>query len=157
SKIKKATGSSDKLYPFPEIQGTTDKTDANKEGSLGYGLKFVLLQGKPAYEFTMLPGTQQEKALRKFNNQTIPVFVFDDASNMWGVGDTSGNFSGANCLVSVIGKGFEDGQNPKATIITISYVNASDFFDNQYFANTTFGIGDLVGLVDFVPTEIGAH
>lgn len=146
-RIQRSTGVGDKLYPFPEIQGTTDQTDANKIGTLGYGLKFVLLQGKPAYEFTMIAGTTQEKAMRKFNNVTIPGFVFDDASNVWGVGDSSGNFSGAQMLVSVTGKGFDDGQNAKATVVTISYINSSDFYDDDFFAPTTFGIGDLSGLV----------
>jgi hypothetical protein len=157
AKLKKATGASDKLYPFPEIQGNTDKTDANKEGTLGYGLKFILLQGKPAYEFDMIPGTTQEIAMRKFNNTQVPVYVFDDASNIWGVSDTSGNFSGATCLISVLGKGFDDGQNPKTTKVSISFVSAADFYDNAAFASTSFGIGDLVGLVDVVLSEKSAH
>lgn len=147
-RIQRATGTSDKLFPFPEIQGSTDQTDANKTGTLGYGLKFVLLQGKPAYEFTMIAGTSQEKALRKFNNTTVPLFVFDDAGNIWGVGDSTGNFFGAQVLVSVTGKGFDDGQNAKSTVVSVSFINSSDFYDDDFFASTNFGIGDLAGLVD---------
>lgn len=157
ARIQRATGSSDKLFPFPEIQGTTDQTDANKTGTLGYGLKFVLLQGKPAYEFTMIAGTTQEKAMRKFNNTTVPGWVFDDAAKVWGVGDAAGNFFGAQMLVSVTGKGFDDGANAKATEVTISYVNSSDFYDNDFFASTNFGIGDLSGLVDINLSEISAN
>lgn len=157
ARIQRATGQPDKLFPFPEIQGNTDQTDADKTGTLGYGLKFILLQGKPGYEFTMIAGTTQEKALRAFNNTTIPVFVFDDGGRVWGVGDAAGNFFGAQCLVSVKGKGFDDGSNVKATTVTISFINTSDFYDNDFFAPTNFGIGDLTGLVDVVLSEISAH
>lgn len=157
ARIQRSTGTPDKLFPFPEIQGATDQTDADKTGTLGYGLKSILLQGKPAYEFTMIAGSTQEKALRAFNNTTIPVFVFDDGGRVWGVGDSSGNFSGAQCLVSVKGKGFDDGANPKATTMNISFIDASDFYDDAFFAPTTFGIGDLTGLVDITLSEISGH
>lgn len=150
SKIKKATGSIDKLFPFPEIQGTTDKTDAPKEGSLGYGLKFILLDGKPAYEFTMVPGTTQEQKLRKFNKKTVPAYVLDDGGNTWGTKDTAGVFKGPKALISVIGKGYDDGSNAKATVITVSFISSSDFYDNAAFAPTSFNIGNLPGLVDGV-------
>ncbi len=157
AKMKLATGNAQKLYPFPEIQGTNDKTDANKEGSLGYGLKFILLKGKPAYEFDMVPGTAQEQEMLKWHNKDVPVFVFDDASQVWGKKDTSGNYVGAKCKISVTAKPFEDGQNPKATKVTISYINTDDFEKNAWAAQTSFSIGDLIGLVDAVLSEISAH
>lgn len=155
--MQSAAGSPGKLYPFPEIQGNTDQTDADKTGTLGYGLKQILLQGKPAYQFDMIAGTTQEKALRKFNNTTIPVFVFDDGQRVWGVTDASLNFTGAQVLVSVKGKSFDDGNNVKTTTVTISFINTSDFYDNQAFAQTSFGLGDLQGLVDVALSEVSAH
>lgn len=157
AKLKLATGNASKLYSFPEIQGVSDKTDANKEGSLGYGLKFILLKGKPAYEFDMVPGTAQEQEMLKWHNKDVPVFVFDDASQIWGKLDTSNNFVGAKCKISVTAKGFEDAQNPKATKVVISYINTDDFEKNGACAQTTFGIGDLVNLVDAILSEISAH
>lgn len=157
ARIQRAAGSSDKLFSFPEIQGNTDQTDADKIGTLGYGLKVVLLQGKPGYVFTTITGSTQEKALRKFNNKTVPVFVFDDGGNLWGTVDSEGNYFGCNCLISVKGKGFDDANNAKTTDITISFINASDFYDDAAFVQTTFGISDLAGLVDATLSEISAH
>lgn len=157
TKVKSAAGSASKLFPFPSIQTTNDKTDAPKEGTYGYGLKQILLQGLPAYEFIMIPGTTQEKKMRQFHNKTVPVFVFDDAGNVWGVGDTSGNFFGATCLISVIGKGFEDGQNVKGTTVQISYVNAGDFYDSAYFMSTTFSISSLKALNDGIVAPVAVN
>lgn len=157
ARIQRATGVSDKLYPFPEIQGNTDQTAADKTGTLGYGLTQVLLQGKPGYLFTLIAGSTQEKALRKFNTKTVPVFIFDDGGNIWGKVDNLGNFSGTDVLISVKGKGFDDASNPKTTDITIGFVNASDFYDTAAFAATNFGIGDIQGLVDVTGFEVSAH
>lgn len=156
ARIQRATGSIDKLFPFPEIQGTTDQTDADKTGTLGYGLKFILLQGKPAYELQMLAGTTQEKAMRAFHGQTIPAYMFDDQSDVWGHTDSAANFIGDSVLVSVKGKGYEDGNNTKYTTVTLSWVNASEFYDQAAFVSTSFGIGDMIGLNDIVLSQISA-
>lgn len=149
-KIKKANTASDKLFPFPVIQGTTDKTVAAKEGNLGYGLRVVLLRSKPGYEFDVLAGSSLEKKLMKFNNKTIPVYVFDDASNIWGVVNSVGTFSGALYLLTVEPRGFGDGQNPQTTKISISIIDSKDFTENSKFASTDFTTSDLTGLLDAV-------
>lgn len=150
AKIKKANTASDKLFPFPVIQGTTDKTVAAKEGNLGYGLRVVLLRSKAGYEFDVLAGSSLEKKLMKFNNKTIPVYVFDDSSNIWGVVNGAGTFSGAQYLLTVEPRGFGDGQNPKTTKISISIIDSKDFTENSKFASTDFSTSDLVGLLDAV-------
>src|ERR1700753_64302 len=156
-RLQRATGTADKLYSFPEFQGNTDQTVADKTGTLGYGLVVPLSQGKPGYLFNTIAGVSQEKALRKFNNKTVPVFVFDDGGNIWGKVDSSGVFSGCDCLVSVKGKGFDDANNAKTTDITIGFINSTDFYDNPAFASTTFGIGDLQGLVDVTLAEVSPN
>jgi hypothetical protein len=150
TKIKKANTASDKLFPFPVIQGNTDKTVAAKEGNLGYGLRVGLLRSKPGYEFDVLAGSSLEKKLMKFNNKTIPVYVFDDSSNIWAVVNSAGVFSGALYLLTVEPRGFGDGQNPKTTKVSISIIDSKDFTENSKFASTDFSTSDLVGLLDAV-------
>jgi hypothetical protein len=84
AKTKLATGDATKLFPFPELQGNTDQTEAPKTGSLGYGLKFVLLGAKPAYEFDVVAGSTLEQKLLAFDGKTLPVYVHDSGSNTWG-------------------------------------------------------------------------
>jgi hypothetical protein len=157
TKIKKANTASDKLFPFPVIQGTTDQTDAAKIGTLGYGLKVKLLRSKPGYEFDVLAGSSLEKKLIKFDGKTLPVFVFDNAGNIWGVQDSAGNFSGAKYLVGVEPRGFGDGQNPKTTKISLSIIDSKDFTENSKFASTDFSTSDLVGLLDAVIFSTAAN
>lgn len=156
-KIKRANTAGDKLFPFPVIQGNTDKTVAAKEGNLGYGLRVVLLRSKPGYEFDVLAGSSLEKKLMKFNNKTIPVYVFDDSSNIWGTINSIGTFSGALYLLTVEPRGFGDGQSPKTTKISISIIDSKDFTENSKFASTDFTTSDLTGLLDAVLFESAVH
>lgn len=155
--IKQSNTAGTKLFPMPVIQGTTDQTDAAKVATLGYGLKVKLLRSKPGYEFDVLAGSSLEKKLIKFDGKILPVFVFDDSDNIWGVVDSAGNFSGAKYLVSVEPRGFGDAQNAKTTKISISIIDSKDFTENSKFASTDFSTNDLTGLLDAVVYETAAH
>lgn len=155
--MKLATGSADKLFPFPVIQTVTDKTEAAKEGTLGYGLKVKLLRSKQGYEFDVLAGSALEKKLIAFDGQVVPLTIFDDKFQLWGVSDDDGNFSGANYLVGVEPRGFGDANNPKTTKISISIVDAADFVENASVVLTTIAASELRGLLDVTMTERAAH
>lgn len=148
SKLKKAAGSPDKLFPFPVIQGNTAKTTAAKFGTLGYGLEVKLLRSKAGYEFDVVAGSSLERKLMAFDGLIVPLFIMDSSSNMWGVIDSNLNFKGAKYLIGVEPKDFEDAQNAKTTKITISIIDSRDFVENAQFANTSFNAADIVGLND---------
>ena len=153
-KLKLAAGDSEKLFPFPIIQTTVDKSDPAKEATLGYGLKVKLLRSRAGYEFDVLAGSSLEKKLIKFDGKIIPLFIFDDQANVWGIKAANGNFAGAKYLVGVEPRGFGDAQNAKTTKITISIIDSRDFTENAYFYSTDFSVNDLTGLLDADITEI---
>jgi hypothetical protein len=157
AKMKLARSSSTKLYPLPVVQGVTDKTEAAKYGSLGYGLQFKLLRSKPGYEFDVLAGTALEKQLIKFDGQQIPMFLLDDKSIIWGSGDGTGELEGINVLVGVEPRPFGDAQNPKSTKITVSFVDGADGVENLYGMATDLTTADLKGLNDVVLSEKSSH
>jgi hypothetical protein len=148
SRLKLATGSNEKLFPFPEIQGVTNKTEAPKEGTLGLGLKEILLDGKPGYEFDVVVGTSLEKRLRKFNSQQIPVMILDQNGNIWGKLDDDNKFIGTKVLIYIVGQAFGDGNGSTMTKIQISFVSAKDFYDSAAFVTSTLTSSDMVGLLD---------
>jgi hypothetical protein len=157
--VKLAKGSAAKLFPFPEIQGVTNNQEANAEGALGLGLKFILREGKPAYAFDIVTGTALERKLRKFNRQTVPVFIVDDANQVWGKKDSAGNFVGFDALIFVTGKPFSDGssvESERAQVI-VSFVSAADLFDNAYIMPIDFNINSIEGLLDVEFREPSAH
>ena len=125
-----------------------DQTEAAKYGTLGYGLKIKLLRSKQGYEFDVIAGSSLEKKLIKFDGKVIPIFIFDDQSNIWGIKDSNDNFKGARYLVGVEARGFGDANNAKVTKITISLIDSRDFTENAEFASTTFSTTDIEGLVD---------
>jgi hypothetical protein len=157
-KTKLATGDNQKLYPFPELQGNTDQTEAPKTGSLGYGLKFVLLGPKPAYEFDVVAGSTLEQKLMAFDGQTLPVYVRGNSGKTWGVlSRTTGAFKGYTVLVSIVGKPFEDGQNAKSTKVTLSFVSSDEFYKSSAYITTDMVASDLTGLMDGTMYEPTAH
>lgn len=153
SKLKQATGSSDKLFPFPVIQGNTDKTTAAKMATLGYGLQLKLLRSKAGYEFDVLAGSSLEKKLIAFDGLIVPCFIMDDKSKIWGILDSDKNFKAAKYLVGVEPKGFEDGNSAKTTKISLSIIDSRDFVENAEFAGTSFNASDIVGLNDVLLYE----
>lgn len=157
NRLKRNAGDAEKLFPFPVIQGTSDKTVAAKEGSLGYGLTFKLLRGKPGYEFDVLAGSSLEKKLIAFDKKQIPLFIYDDSAQIWAKQDSAGNFIGVKYVVGVEPRPYGDAQNAKVTKITISIVDAQDFVENAVVFESDFTTSDLVGLKDVVLSEQAAH
>lgn len=155
--IKQAAGTATKLFPFPVIQGNTAKTEAAKYATLGYGTQIKLLRSKPGYEFDVLAGSSLEKKLIAFDGKQVPLFILDDQSNIWGVQDADGKFSGATYMVGVEPREFGDAQNAKTTKITISLVDSRDFIEYAAFMNTSFAASDLKGLNDVKLVEPAAH
>jgi hypothetical protein len=143
-------GDAGKMYPFPEIQNVVNNTEANTTGTTGLGLQLILREGRPAYTFGVLIGTNLEKQLRKFNRRVVPVMVFDDAGNTWGSLTSTKNFKGTNALIYVSGKPFSDGSSVDTlyTNVSISFTSAADFFDYAAFVNTDFNVNELEGLLD---------
>jgi hypothetical protein len=148
--VSLANGDAGKMYPFPEIQNVVNNTEANTTGTTGLGLQLILREGRPAYTFGVLIGSNLEKQLRKFNNQVVPVMMFDANGNVWGSLTAAKNFKGANALIYVSGKPFSDGSSVDTlyTLVTMSFTSAAEFFDYAAFVNTDFNVNELEGLLD---------
>jgi hypothetical protein len=146
--VKLPEGSSSKLYPFPEIKTVTDKTEANKEGTMGLGYKETLIEGLPGYEYEVLGGQSLYRRLRKFNNVTIPVLTVDNNGNVWGTVDSDGNFSGTVAKLFVSGNSFGDGSKVVSIKISVAYQSSDDFNDGGAYFPIDFNIGEVKGLLD---------
>lgn len=155
--INQASGSLTKLFPFPSINGTTNNTEADTTGTLGYGLQFVLRAGRPSYSFQMIVGQTQFAKLRKFNGATLPVFMFDDQGTVWGKLKSDGTLVGESAQIFISGNGWEDGNTveAKTATVTISYTDAEAFFGSAGYIAVDFGPGDVEGLIDAIVTSTG--
>lgn len=155
---KKSRTDSDKVFPFPSAKEISDKSEANKEGTLGLGYKTILREGLPSYEIKVFAGMLQLKALRKFNNKTIRIFEYDENKNLWGtkVGDT---FKGFQAKIFVAGGNIATGQNVEegVVIITVSILENSEYKDNAYVVPIDGNINDVGGLLDIDLVELAAH
>lgn len=155
--VKLPMGNGDKLFPLPEITGTTKQTDALKTASSGYGLKQVTIEGRPAYSYQVICGQALFQRLRSFNRQIIPVFTEDDQQLIWGFTDSLGNFSGEIAQVFVSGNEFGDGSALFCADISIAYQSAGDFHDNSKYVPLNFNLSEAKGLLSVTLSEYLAH
>lgn len=154
--VKLGQGNSDKLFPFPEIGGTTDQTDALKTATLGYGLKQVTIEGRPGYSYQVQVGQAGFQALRLFNRAIVPIFTVDDQNNQWGTIDAEGNWSGEVAQIFVSGNGFGDGTKPFVADIAVAFQSASDFNDYSKYATLNFNPNEAKGLVSVLLSQYAA-
>lgn len=149
-KINLPNSDPQKLFPFPEVQNITNNTEANTTGTSGLGFQMILREGKPAYQLGVIIGSTQEKALRRFNNLTVPLYVFDSNRRNWGRMDKDDVQHGVDHLVFTQGKPYSDGSSidTEYTNIVISALSAEDVFDSGGFGQTQLSLADLEGLLD---------
>lgn len=165
--INLANGDSNKLFPFPEIGEVAINTEADTTGSLALGPVRVLRKGRPSYTYSVEIGHYQFQKLLAFDKKTVPVFTFDDASQLWGYRAVSASntpntnvFKGELAYISVSGNGFEDGANATAGVatISISYLSFDDFhLRGTYGFLPNLAAGDMSGLLDVMLSEPAAH
>lgn len=155
--INQSNGVPDKLFPIGPILGTDDQTDAAKYGTSGYGVKFLLIDERPSFQFQLDAGASVVKNLKKFNGKKLPVYVHDDNSLTWGVRDRNGIISGATCTIGVAAGSFGDAKDKKFVLVTISYLNSTDFSQDAVAVQAGFSSTDLLGLYDVVFSEQAAH
>lgn len=154
---KLPTGNSSKLFPFPEIVGTTEQTDALKTAAFGYGLKQITIEGRPGYEFQIICGQTQYQALRHFNRAIVPIVMVDDVNNGWGTYNPDTTFNGEYAQVFVAGNGFGDGSKTLNATVTLMYQSASDFHDSSKYVPMNFNPNEAKGLLSFSLSEYAVH
>lgn len=153
--MKLNNGNSEKMFPFPNMNGITNNTAANTEGTLGDGTIIVLSEGAPGFTAQALVGINTEKQIRKFNSSLVPVIIFDNKGNFWGSEDSDGNFVGTEALVFTTGKPYSDGTSVETEVASISFrfTSAADFFDNAAVVETDMAANQLEGLLDVFLSE----
>lgn len=154
---KLETGNSDKLFAFPEIGGTTDQTDAVKTAALGYGLKQITIEGRPAYSYQVVVGQAQFQALRDFNRAIVPVFTTDDGNVTWGTYNSDKTWNGELAQLFISGNGFGDGSKAMVADVAVSYMSASDFNDSSKYMPLNFNVNEAKGLLSVQLSEYLAH
>lgn len=166
--IQQPNGSDSKLFPFPEIGEVAVTSTESTTGALALGTTRRLKKGIPGYTYTVEIGWYEYQKLLAFDGQTVPVFTFDDANQMWGyraamaTANTPNTnvWKGEMAYITVQGSGFEDGTNATTgqATISVSYKSVDDFEKRGTYAILkNLAAGDMVGLQDVTLYEPSAH
>lgn len=147
-------GNSGKLYPVHTLLDPQDQTAANTEAAVGEGVPQVLVEGKPKFQYSVEIGQELFKRLRKFNKKKMKIFTYDDAGNLWGVKDTSGNFVGCEAIIFVSGNRQQTASAPVSAQITLSYTSARQYNDEAVYVPVELGEFEPAGLLDGELKEI---
>lgn len=142
------TGNANKLFFINTLLDPADKTPADKEGAVGEGPIQILVEGKPAFTYRVEIGQDLFKRLRKFNKQTLNVFTYDDANNLWGIKDTDGNFAGAPATFFISENRQQTSSAPVSALITISYQSAKQYNDEAFYVPVELTESEPAGLLD---------
>lgn len=136
---KKSKSSASKLFLMPSIQNKETKRESNQETTLTNGLKIITREGLPGFRWSFFTSQAQLKQLRKFNGYVLPVIFQDNKQNTWGTVDGDGNFVGRQATVFFEGAfaGADDAVKGMA-YVEIGFTDATESFDEQYFAKTAF-------------------
>lgn len=136
-----------RLYPFPTIYDTADKTEANKTGALGSGPTVVLKEGYVGYEFMMAPNPCQQARLRDMNGRNMRVFIFGN-KKFCGKKNADGTLQGftpASVFLPV--PKFPGVSAPYGTKLEITFLNNWEF-EHIWQVPCEFAIQELQGLND---------
>lgn len=147
-----------KIFPLPVVEEITDKSEANKEGSLALGFKTTLFEGRPAYEAVFFAGSVQLKSLRSYNGKTVGILEYDANKKMWGT-VSGGLYKGFAAKIFFSGGKIATGQNVEEDVVrvTISILDVNEYLDNAYMMPIDGNITDVEGLVDIDAYEFAAH
>ncbi len=144
-----------RLFPFPTIYDTTDKTEANKTGALGSGPTVILKEGYVGYEFMMAPNPCQQSRLRDFNGRNMKVLIYGN-KQLFGYQQTDGTFRGftpASVYLPV--PKFPGVAAPYGTKLEIMFLNNWEFEGIKGYS-VDFAIQELVGLTDISLSDAGS-
>lgn len=165
--INQPNGSSDKLFPFPEILEVAVTTEGKTTGSLALGPVRRLRKGRPGYTFSCEVNHYQFQQLLAWDNTEVPVYTFDDKNSWWAYrASAAANTPNTNplkgelALLTIEGNGFEDGANAATgvCIIDLSFRSVDDFEKRSVYASIPdLSVGDLEGLKDVMLSEPSAH
>ena len=166
--INQPNGSDSKLFPFPEIGEVAETSTESTTGALALGNTRRLKKGIPGYTYTVEIGWYEYQKLLAFDGQTVPVFTFDDANQMWGYRAVMATpntvntnvWKGEMAYITVQGSGFEDGANAASgqATISVSYKSVDDFEKRGTYAILkNLAAGDMVGLQDVMLYEPSVH
>ena len=148
SKLSK--NAADKLFVLPVVINRENQKEANTEFTFSSGMKVVTREGLPGYRFGFMTSQQQMKNLRKFNDQGVSLLVQDDSLNIWGTVNGDGEFIGRQAKLFFEGLTHVDDASPKGVAyVTVSFIDAVESFDDQYFVSVDFGLNNtLSALID---------
>lgn len=136
-----------RLYPFPTLYDTSDKSEQNKTGALGSGPTVVLKEGYVGYDFMMAPNPCQQSRLRDFNGRNMRVFIYGN-KKLCGYQQSDGTvrgFTPASVFLPVAK--FPSATTPYGTTLQIMFLNNWEF-DSIKQIPIDFTIQELQGLTD---------
>lgn len=139
-----------KIFPIGNVQELTNKSEANKEGTLGYGFKAVIFEGRPAYEFKIFADAMQLAALRFWNGKTLGIMEYDTNSNAW-LAKSGLNLKGFQAKLFFTGNQLATLQNIEEGVVTgtVSILDVKEYIDHaRYNPLGENSIADINGLLD---------
>jgi hypothetical protein len=145
---------SNKLLWIHNLLDPADNTPEPTTGRVGQGPEQYLTEGLPKFTYSVEIGQDLYKRLRKLNKRRVPVFTYDDNDKLWGSKTSTGKFAGATALFFIYGATQQTASSPVFAKITLSYVSATQYHDDAFYAGVSLGDTEPEGLLDVELSKI---
>lgn len=145
---------SNKLLFIHKLRDPQDKTSDPTKGKVGDGPEQILLEGLPAFEYSVEIGHDLYKRLRKLNKRRVPIFTYDDSDHWWGMKNASGKLVGPTALFFIYGATQQTTSSPVFAKIAVAYDDANEYHDQAFYATVSLGSNEPEGLLDATLSKV---
>lgn len=142
-----------RIYPIPDLVNFDDKSSEATRGSLGNitVAQIDLVDAIPEFEFRHYNGEAYHKKLSRFNSQSVRIFIYDDANQLFGTLDSNNNLKGYTLaqfrtILAKFGTASESAHYPFKVVMK----SAAEYRDNVGYIICDSRLSALSGIIDVI-------
>jgi len=143
------------IFPLYEAE---EVTTANTEPTYFEGRRqqYLTSNGKKITTFTSILGLCSHFALTSFGDTPLQLFEFTEDGAIKGVNTTDGGVKGQSVKLNVGPRLDATADRPPSTLVTINYLDSSEFEQNGWIGRPEWRDSELFGIFDVTLTQVSA-
>lgn len=143
------------IFPLYEAE---EVTTANTEPVYFEGRRQQYLTANPKKitTFTSILGLCSHFALTSFGDTPLKLFIFTEDGAILGVNTIDGGVTGQSVKLNVGSRLDATADRPPSTLVTINYLDSSEFEQNGWIGRPDWRDSELFGIFDVTLTQVSA-
>jgi hypothetical protein len=144
------------MYPIPEILECNEMNFADKEIETSIGRKVFQFEGPRGWELKTVYTLEQHQKLREYSFKNWRAFYIDENNNIRGCKADGTKIQGFKFSYFRVQKqGSASAKDAAYSVITLQEAHVQEWDKKGVMVNPDWLAGDLVGVLDIIPTQGG--